>query len=330
MNYVALLGAGFSRNWGGWLANEAFEYLIGTPEVMADPGLRELLWRYQDKGGFEDALAELQEWLRPRPQPEYGIDYSMDNKLPLRSQASGLQAAIDRMFEAMNTAYNLQLEIDDAMGSFLASFDAIFTLNQDMLLERLYVSRLEHVTSGRVKWKGATLPGMKKAEKIGRSGGVEFWSEYLWEPKPALEFPEQPEVGLQPIYKLHGSSQRRAVSGGAPILIIGGEKSRAIKQFDVLEWYAKRFDSLLAQGTRLMVIGYGFRDQHINDALLRAESKGLQLFIVDPMGPSGVATSPDLKALAERTLIGASRRPIRETMRGDFAERTKIIRFFEG
>ena len=133
MNYVALLGAGFSRNWGGWLANEAFEYLIGTPEAMADPGLRELLWRYQDKGGFEDALAELQESLRPRPRPEYGIEY-MDRGVPLRSQAGELQAAIKRMFEAMNAAYNSQLEIDDVMGSFLASFDAIFTLNQDMLL----------------------------------------------------------------------------------------------------------------------------------------------------------------------------------------------------
>ncbi|MFN0298930.1 MAG: hypothetical protein ACKVQU_01105, partial [Burkholderiales bacterium] len=256
MNYIALLVAGFSRNWGGWLANEVFEYLIGTPEAMADPGLRGLLWRYQDKGGFEDALAELQESLQPRPRPEYGTAY-FNNKVPLRSQAGELQAAINRMFEAMNAAYNSQHEVDDAMGSFLASFDAIFTLNQDMLLERLYVPRLEYMTAGRVKWKGATLPGMNKAEKIGRSGGVEFWSEYLWEPKPALEFPEQPEVGLQPIYKLHGSSQWRAVSGGAPILIIGGEKSRAIKQFDVLEWYAKRFDSLLAQGTRLMVIGYG-------------------------------------------------------------------------
>jgi hypothetical protein len=24
-----LTGAGFSRNWGGWLADEAFEYLLG-------------------------------------------------------------------------------------------------------------------------------------------------------------------------------------------------------------------------------------------------------------------------------------------------------------
>ena len=33
MPHQLLTGAGFSRNWGGWLANEAFEYLLGVPEV---------------------------------------------------------------------------------------------------------------------------------------------------------------------------------------------------------------------------------------------------------------------------------------------------------
>ena len=58
MNFVLLLGAGFTRNWGGWLALEAFEYLLGCPEV--DDDLQKLLWDYKDRGGFEAALAELQ------------------------------------------------------------------------------------------------------------------------------------------------------------------------------------------------------------------------------------------------------------------------------
>jgi hypothetical protein len=28
MQHILLTGAGFSRNWGGWLADEAFEYLL--------------------------------------------------------------------------------------------------------------------------------------------------------------------------------------------------------------------------------------------------------------------------------------------------------------
>ena len=36
MGHILLLGAGFRRNWGAWLASEAFEYLVGCPQVDAD------------------------------------------------------------------------------------------------------------------------------------------------------------------------------------------------------------------------------------------------------------------------------------------------------
>jgi hypothetical protein len=49
MGHVLLTGAGFSRNWGGWLANEAFEYLIGSPEI--DDHIRHLLWTHKGRGG---------------------------------------------------------------------------------------------------------------------------------------------------------------------------------------------------------------------------------------------------------------------------------------
>ncbi len=58
-NYL-LTGSGFSRNWGGWLANEAFEYLLGCEEI--DNLLRHKLWQSKTSGnGFEDTLADLQQ-----------------------------------------------------------------------------------------------------------------------------------------------------------------------------------------------------------------------------------------------------------------------------
>ncbi len=59
VRHVLLLGAGFSRNWGGWLASEAFEYLLGRSEL--DEALRQLLWKHRRAEGFEGALGELQE-----------------------------------------------------------------------------------------------------------------------------------------------------------------------------------------------------------------------------------------------------------------------------
>ena len=59
MKHILLTGAGFSRNWGGWLANEAFEYLLGS--IHVDNLLRQKLWQTKERGGgFEDSLSEMQ------------------------------------------------------------------------------------------------------------------------------------------------------------------------------------------------------------------------------------------------------------------------------
>ena len=96
-----LLGAGFSRNWGGWLASEVFEYLLGTPEVLADDGLRTHLWNYR-LGGFEDAINELQRAIlasaERQPEDNHSYwDWGSNNTLPLRDHLGKMQSAVNRM-----------------------------------------------------------------------------------------------------------------------------------------------------------------------------------------------------------------------------------------
>ena len=45
MTHILLTGAGFSRNWGGMLAAEVFQYLLGCNEL--DEELRRMLLRDQ-------------------------------------------------------------------------------------------------------------------------------------------------------------------------------------------------------------------------------------------------------------------------------------------
>ena len=132
MGQILLLGAGFSRNWGGWLAPEAFEYLLGCPQV--DAPLRSLLWKYKRQGGFEDALAHLQDEFARRRDPG------------TTERLAKLQNAILQMFNAMDQGF---AEIRDfepqnarpyTVASCFAWFDAIFTLNQDLLMERHYLN----------------------------------------------------------------------------------------------------------------------------------------------------------------------------------------------
>jgi hypothetical protein len=142
MTYILLTGAGFSRNWGGMLAPEVFQYLLGCSEL--DEGLRRLLLRDRS---FEDVLAALQR--APDSESKRRYD-ALTSALVGMFNGMG-QAFMQREFEFRNppdTRYSL--------ASFLMRFDAIFTLNQDTLLEQKYIPFV-----GAPKWGRAHLPGVK-------------------------------------------------------------------------------------------------------------------------------------------------------------------------
>lgn len=325
-----LIGAGFSRNWGGWLAVEAFEHLLGSPEVAQYPELRQRLWRHQERGGFEAALAELQ-------------DQFVRDPAAASAPLMALQDAVKRMFDDMNAAFMAitdwqfgQQLIGRQIATFLSRFDAIFTLNQDVLLEHHYATSNIGLIGAR-RWNGPEMPGMQRTPPPDPMH-ASSWSRSTWTPVPEADF--RANSRFQPIYKLHGSSNW-ARSDGQHLLIMGGAKAREIGQTPILNWYAKVFeDSLAAENVRLMVIGYGFRDEHINTAITRGVERGLKLFIVAPEGaeiarrqnstraPGQIPAPTPLEAMIEQSLIGASRRSLRETFGHDDAEFAKVMRFF--
>jgi hypothetical protein len=75
---------------------------------------------------------------------------------------------------------------------------------------------------------------------------------------------------------------------GGRLLVMGGNKPTTMRRHPILTWYAAKFVELLSNpGARLMVIGYGFRDNHINQLIYEAWQKGnqtLSMFIVHPDG----------------------------------------------
>ncbi len=130
------------------------------------------------------------------------------------------------------------------------------------------------------------------------------------------------------------------------LLIMGGGKLEGISGNELLNRYRQEFINRLAvPNTRLVVIGYGFLDEHINE-LLRVAATGstnFQMFIIDtygvdvlynrPMSKSSVPPRHDtdklLKALTP-VLAGASRRPLASLFshqNPDEIERSKVFRF---
>lgn len=328
MNPLVLLAAGFSRNWGGWIASEVFEYLLGCPEITRSNRLRALLWKHQPTGGFEDALAEVQ------------ADHCR-NPSASATDLHAMQTAIGRMFDDMNHGYAQSAEWEFQqhqhymVRTFLSKFNAIFSLNQDLLLELRYLNDNIMLGSNR-KWAGWQLPGLRQLPnqewKFGNTT-----ANGIWIPEGILSI----HAKDQPLFKLHGSSNWRDQAGSS-LLVMGGNKAQEINAHPILNSYMQQFEEYLSRAnTRLMIIGYGFRDPHINTAISTAVARGLRFFIINPRGsglarslnptrqPGMIGAQTSLEDLFEAGLIGASQRSLREIFGGNTVEHAKVMRFFD-
>lgn len=269
-NYILLLAAGFTRNWGGYLAADIPGKLMGS--MFFDDELRRVLEKHRSNGGFEAALDEVQQ------------DYRRSGSNADLDRLTRFEKAITGTFLTMNERlhderFNWQQDKHRTLTAFLVKFDAIFTLNYDTLLESHYLNSGNIELADFARWQGAQLPGIKRrpTEYLGVAARNVAWCE------PSGD--HTISARLQPYFKLHGSSNWE-VAAGKRLIIAGGQKTFGIHQFPVLEWYKEQFASYLSKpNTKLMVIGYGFSDKHINDAIEAAASAGqLQLLIIDTRG----------------------------------------------
>jgi hypothetical protein len=134
------------------------------------------------------------------------------------------------------------------------------------------------------------------------------------------------EIGSdeQPIYKLHGSVNW-FTGGGSRVMVVGGSKGTSIRDSSLLNAYAEAFQQCLnSGGARLMVIGYSFGDDHINDAIEAASTDHrLQTYIVNPAGlsvfdpPPRPLIQPTNELLNSLRIVGISTRPFSEAFRSD-------------
>lgn len=308
--HVLLLGAGFSRNWGGWLASELVGELSG---LLADrPWLCEMLRVYRS---FERAYAERFE----------AAQRARKNTLAVEDVAQ-LHRAVFHIFSAMNAGFarkpglNFSSAAERSVVSFLARFDAIFTLNQDLLLEAHYrgIENLDHR-----KWPhGCTYPGISSTNEWLASNASEriYTRRYV---ATSVDLDRR----LQPIFKLHGSVDWQT-SHGQPALVVGTGREKSIAGSHLLRIYHEQFARFLNAGeTRLMVIGYSFSDPHINRVLRDAARRSrMQMYLVDPAGLDVLANARG--HLNKIPIIGLSTRELSTTFGdGDDPSFSSFMRF---
>jgi hypothetical protein len=164
--HILLTGAGFSHNWGGYLAKEAFDYLLGVTEF--DEDLRSVLWADQAKG-FEATLARLRK--------EYEENYSPQ----VEQDFNNMTTAVRRMFGDMWLAFG-QSKFDEQFDDprlgvirFLTRFDAIFTLNQDTLLESHYLPMVDQTDFAKNAYQGPRNIGAHRPGARLSIGHADLW-----------------------------------------------------------------------------------------------------------------------------------------------------------
>src|SRR6266850_137679 len=270
---VLLVGAGFSHNWGGYLAAKVWEDIYGHASVRARPRVRAMM---VEEPSFERVLA------RVRASP-FG-----------RDDATAVERAIGDAFERMDITYRdagRRSVADSTINDFLSRFCSrpvgqgtgfVFSLNQDLLFERIYgtIVNREKLTIPGIQWSSPppnfpTIDPIPPAATLDPTSGGASLLERRFN-----------------LIKLHGSANWRT-AGGSATMVMGDHKTATIAASPLLGWYLEIFETVLCAGdVRLMVIGYSWSDDHINSAIVRAvRDYGAQVYFWDIRAPRDMLAS---------------------------------------
>lgn len=277
MDALLLTGAGFTKNFGGLLGSEIWHRVFNRPEIQAAPRIREVLLRTFN---FEDAYAQI-------------VDDPSSTDEEKKIFTDALREAYEDM-DALVRAWIMpgvgpKSAHPNGIGNFLNLFlgrggkrGMIFTLNQDLFLERMF----GHKAAGPVSYP----------VDLRQNQGVSIRNERILLPnREAVDNFVTNDLKADtnsPLYvKLHGSYGWYA-HDGSDRMIIGRNKKTQIDQEPLLKAYYGIFEEAIAQGDkRLLVCGYGFGDEHINETLfVGAKKHGLKLYILGPSTPEKIAS----------------------------------------
>ena len=277
-NVVILTGAGFTKTFGGYLAKEMWPALFNQPEIQADSELRECMLSVETLS-FESIYEEIME------SGKYN-----------HNQKSGLTSALRRVYDEMdNNICQGVTEWVEGCRFFFARFPEFvgdrqrvffFTLNQDLFIERFYTEVGDTKTTMRLsglqqrpewfKFDVGFKPIGDKRVCLPDDAAVDKLKQQFW----------KKGTGRFMYVKLHGSWGWQSQDESDAMVIGHGKKGR-IENEPLLRWYNCLFKEVLTAGKRkLIVIGYGFRDDHINEIIAKAvDENDLELHTICPMEP---------------------------------------------
>jgi hypothetical protein len=282
-NTVLMTGAGYTKNFGGFLAEDMWEKIFNHKDVQDKPALKKL---HFDNDSFDyesvyhkvcngDYSPKEKEAIHIAIREAYEeLDVIAQNYIPVRDDSKH------------NVLIGAE-KIIDYLTRDMSQINFFFTLNQDLFVERLISCKCKNITrpafEGRIfipKLTGSQRPLDKNKDFVNVPTG-----DKLDTIKHATDLSH-----LECHYiKLHGSFDWKSSGPDRPeMMVIGRNKEEQIADELLLTRYLDLFEQVLFQGgIKLLIIGYGFRDNHINEVITKAigEEYGLKLYIMSTAKP---------------------------------------------
>jgi len=272
---ILFTGAGFTKNFGGLLAKEMWSEIFNNSKVQSYPRIKELLisdFDYESiyhsilNGNFaEDEKKVINDVILEayRSLDDICREWIFRNDAPNPVNIYG----VNKLIECFSGGAN-------KIGFF-------FTLNQDLFVER-------HFNSPN---SGLIHPGIRKIPDKYKTN-----IQLPLENQDFITLPTDSELtgNATNLYsatihyvKLHGSYGWLS-SSGLNRYIIGKDKEDQIASEPLLSWYFGLFRKVLSNPCRkILIIGYGFRDAHINEILASfIKNFGLKLYVISPSNQS--------------------------------------------
>jgi hypothetical protein len=270
---ILLTGAGFTKNFGGPLASAVQNDICNHSAIKADPILRKLA---EDNDDFEFVYNQV-----------LTGNYTSAQQVAMRKVMSDVYEQIDNRLRSIRGArfdgINL-LKVSDFLKCFEGqtgmTVGGFFTLNQDLFIERHHYNSpyLSMPSIGNTQY--CFQPYNANGERSG-------FNCSLPDAQTVAALKQKQQICSLAYIKLHGScSWSSAISPQQ--MVIGANKINQIIQEPLLNWYFDLFkESLNKGGQQLLCFGYGFRDEHVNQAIWEGiRDHDLQLFIMSPQSRS--------------------------------------------
>lgn len=148
----------------------------------------------------------------------------------------------------------------------------VFTLNHDLWFERFLTDQ---------RGKRMNVVGLSKCDQIDNLQ-TDWFPGPMNEPKmqvtPQAKYCHVRHDALN-LIKLHGGLNWANEKG--TLMIMGDDKETSINSNPIFCKLNRLQDCYLGKAKRIMIFGYGFRDDHVNKTLLEAANRGAEFFVFD-------------------------------------------------